>query len=147
MKIWFTVIGVITGEMCGAGGFLFTVNIVHICQELCQTQSQPPPSSQLVFSDKYLIWNKMTKYDKMTSDCRPHIFVNQELGGFFVWDINEGGKGVWYNYQVYQYGKLCIKICDGEGDKENLKYFISGMYSLYVILIEFKSCFSTRPIT
>ena len=100
--------------MCGAGRFLFAVNIVHICQELCQTQSQPPPSSQLVFSDKYLIWNKMTKYDKMTSDCRPHIFKNWED---FSLETSVKERRECGNYQVYQYGEQCIKICDGEGDK------------------------------
>ena len=58
--------------MCGAGRFLFAVNIVHICQELCQTQSATP-SSQLVFSGQIF---DLEQNDKMTSDCSRQIFVN-----------------------------------------------------------------------
>ena len=72
--------------MCGAGRFLFAVNIVHICQELCQTQSATP-SSQLVFSGQIF---DLEQNDKMTSDCSRQIFVNvgvfrrlrDQLGGW-----------------------------------------------------------------
>ena len=70
--------------MCGAGGFLFTVNIVHICQELCQTQSQPPPppGSQLVFSGQIF---DLEQNDKMTRrDSSRQIFVNVGVRGYFV---------------------------------------------------------------
>ena len=80
--------------MCGAGRFLFTVNIVHICQELCQTQSATL-GSQLVFSGQIF---DLEQNDKMTRrDCcqrgSESIFRLTE----FNW---EGGKGG--NYQVDQ---------------------------------------------
>ena len=82
--------------MCGAGRFLFTVNIVHICQELCQTQSATL-GSQLVFSGQIF---DLEQNDKMTRrDCcqrgSESIFrLRLQLGG------REGREGG--NYQVDQ---------------------------------------------
>ena len=120
--------------MCGAGGFLFTVNIVHICQELCQTQSASQ-SSQLVFSGQIF---DLEQNDKMTSD-----FCHCGSVRIFRLRHQLGGREAIIEFT----SKACSALGPVMGSEITNVKILHIRNVFFIILIVSKSCFSPRPIT
>ena len=112
--------------MCGAGRFLFTVNIVHICQELCQTHSQPHHTS---FSAS-VFWTNIWFGTKWQNDKKSLQTTNFCQPGSWQWEGSSsgtGGKGRELIIEVTNKACSALRSVMRRLIRAMLKYFISGM--------------------